>query len=234
MKHAQPRGLNRRRVQKLLSGARKVHSAGGRIDLLSRRFVGRRYEQNPLIGSADVVEVFVTSLDRFDCVTYIETVLALSRASSVAGFSEWLRKIRYERGHVQWGRRNHYMTDWIRNNTRNETLRSVSNPALPSVRKERVLNVVPGLPAKRVRMKCVPKAAVSRLEPILQIGDLIFFVSTRRNLDVFHAGIVVRNGQRILMRHASRSQGGVVEQELREFLRTNRMAGVIVARSREV
>ena len=63
-------------------------------------------------------------------------------------------------------------------------------------------------------VKCVPKAAVRRLEPHLQTGDLIFFVSTRKNLDVFHAGIIVRDGENILMRHASRSQDGVVEQEL--------------------
>ena len=35
---------------------------------------------------------------------------------------------------------------------------------------------------------------------------------------------------KVLMRHASRSQGGVVEQELTEFLKANRMAGVIVVR----
>ncbi len=34
------------------------------------------------------------------------------------------------------------------------------------------------------------------------------------------------------MRHASRSRGFVVEQELSEFLKANRMAGVIVARPR--
>jgi len=41
---------------------------------------------------------------------------------------------------------------------------------------------------------------------------------------------VLRDGERLLMRHASRSQGGVVEQELSSFLKTNRMAGVILAR----
>ncbi len=99
---------------------------------------------------------------------------------------------------------------------------------------ERVLNVVPGLAAQRTRVKCVPKAAVPRLERYLQSGDLIFFVSTRKNLDVFHAGIIVRDGKRILMRHASRSQGFVVEQELSEFLKANRMAGVIVVRPQAV
>ena len=60
----------------------------------------------------------------------------------------------------------------------------------------------------------------------------MFFVSTRRNLDVFHAGILVRDGKNIRLRHASRSQRSVVEQELTEFLKANRMAGVIVVRPR--
>jgi len=68
----------------------------------------------------------------------------------------------------------------------------------------------------------------------LHSGDLIFFVSTRRTLDVFHAGIIVRDGNTVLMRHASRSHGFVVEQELSEFLKANRMAGVIVARPQGV
>ena len=64
----------------------------------------------------------------------------------------------------------------------------------------------------------------------LQTGDLIFFASIRKNLDIFHCGIIVRDGKRILMRHASRSSGGVVEQNFDEFLKANRMAGVIVVR----
>ena len=127
-------------------------------------------------------------------------------------------------------RRNHYMTLWLRNNVREGVIRPVSMPAAPTLSRERVLNVVPGLAARRTRVKCVPKAAVPRLAAYLQSGDLIFFVSTRKNLDVFHAGIIVRDGKTLLMRHASRSQGFVVEQKLSEFLKANRMTGVIVAR----
>jgi hypothetical protein len=230
MKHAQPRGLSRRRVQQLLSKTKSHRSAGSRIDVLSSHFLGHSYKQNPLIGSADIAEVFTASLDGFDCVTYIETILALSRASNVDDFVEGLRKIRYEQGRIEWERRNHYMTGWIRNNAREGTIRPVSMPSVSALNKERLLNVVPGVAAQRIRVKCVPKSAVSRLEPHLQTGDLIFFVSTRKNLDVFHTGIVVRDGKRLLMRHASRSRGSVVEQDLREFLKANRMAGVIVVR----
>src|SRR6266849_7945036 len=234
MKHAQPRGLSRRRVERLLSETKHDNSAGSRIDALSRRFLGRSYKPNPLIGSANTAEVFTASLDGFDCVTYIETVVALARASSVEDFSEWLRKIRYERGRIKWQRRNHYMTQWIRNNVREGMIKPVSTPAVPTLSRERILNVVPGLAPQRARVKCVPKPAVPRLKRYLQSGDLIFFASTRKNLDMFHSGIIVRDGNKVSMRHASRSQGAVVEQELSEFLKANRMAGVVVVRPQPV
>ena len=230
MKHPQPQGLSRRRVEHLLSETKYDRSTGSRIDILSRHFLGHSYKPNPLIGSADTSEVFTASFDGFDCVTYIETILALARASNVDDFIGWLRKIRYEQGRIRWERRNHYMTLWIRNNVREGIIRPVAMPAVPIVSRERVLNVVPGLAAQRTRVKCVPKPAVPRLAAHLQSGDLIFFVSTRKNLDVFHAGIIVRDGKSMLMRHASRSHGSVVEQELSEFLKANRMAGVIVVR----
>jgi len=200
------------------------------MDVLSRHFLGYPYLADPLIGSSDTSEVFTASLDGFDCVTYIETILALARASNVDEFVECLRKIRYEQGRIEWERRNHYMTQWIRNNVGEGLLKPVSMPAVPTHSKERILSVLPGLAARRTHVKCVPKSAVPRAAAHLQSGDVICFVSTRKNLDVFHAGIIVRDGKKILMRHASRSRGFVVEQELSEFLKANRMAGVIVVR----
>jgi hypothetical protein len=67
----------------------------------------------------------------------------------------------------------------------------------------------------------------------METGDLIFFASTRKHLDVFHCGILVRDARRILVRHASRSRGGVVEQDLNDFLKGNRMSGIITARPKE-
>src|SRR5215472_1184561 len=116
MKHAQPRDFSTRRVGQLLSQIKPDRGADARMDVFSRHFLGRPYRANPLIGSAETAEVFTASLDGFDCVTYIETVVALARASNVDGFTESLRKIRYEGGRIQWERRNHYMTAWLRNN----------------------------------------------------------------------------------------------------------------------
>jgi hypothetical protein len=186
-----------------------------------------------LVGSADTPEVFTVSLDTFDCVTYVETVLALSFASNADEFQEWLRKIRYEGGRIAWERRNHYMTGWIRSNKRAGLLRRLALPGVHVAVKERTLNGVPGLPAVRSRFACVPKPAIRKLMRRLETGDLIFFASTRKHHDVFHCGIIVRDGDRVLVRHASRSRDAVVEQDLSEFLKANRMSGVIVARPRE-
>lgn len=229
MKRAQPRSFSRRRVQHLLSAAGSDRSAGDRIEFLSRQFLGLPYITNPLIGSAKQREVFVAATDGFDCVTYVETVLALARASNVHDFTEGLRKIRYERGRIEWRKRNHYMTQWIRNNTRIGAIRRIS-AKVPLRTKLRTLNGVPGLPPARTRFECVPKPAVRRLARHLKTGDLIFFASTRKQHDVFHCGLLIREGDRLRMRHASRSQKRVVEQDLHEFLKSNRMAGVIVVR----
>ncbi len=233
MEHAQLRRLSRRRVEQLLSKTKRYRSAGNRIEVLSRQFVGYPYQINPLIGSAEIPEIFTVSLDGFDCVTYIETILALSLAANADGFLKWLRTIRYENGRIEWERRNHYMTGWIRSNMRAGALQRLSLSNLPTVVKERTLDGVPGLPPVHARFSCVPRRGITKLAKRLETGDLIFFASTRKHLDVFHCGIVVRDDARILVRHASRSRGGVVEQELAEFLKANRMAGVIIARPKE-
>jgi hypothetical protein len=234
MEHARPRHLSRRRVEQLLSKVKPYASAGSRIEILTRQFLGSPYQFPSLIGSSDTPEVFTVSFDTFDCVTYVEVVLALARASSVDDFTGWLRRIRYQGGRISWARRNHYMTAWIRSNTRAGALRSVRWPELRSVTKERTLNVVRGLPPVRSRFRCIPRRAINTLARRLETGDLIFFASVRQHLDVFHCGVIICKGENILLRHASRRAGGVVEQDLNDFLKANRMSGVIIARPKEL
>src|SRR5262249_20313307 len=152
-----PRGLNRRRVEKLLLETQPYHSASSRIEALSRRFLGKPYLVNPLIGSAERPEVFVASLDGFDCVTYVETIFALARASCPDEFSQWLRRIRYKNAQAEWKHRNHYMTQWIRNNAQSGLLRRLSPRDVHMTTKQRVLNIIPKLPPVNARFACVPK-----------------------------------------------------------------------------
>src|SRR5579864_6369080 len=176
MQHKQPRGLSRRRVGQLLSKTKSERSAGNRIEAFSRHFLGCPYTANPLVGSRTEPEVFVASFDGFDCVTYIETILALARASDVCEFEDWLRKIRYENGSVKWTRRKHYMSEWIRINSHGKKpLKIVAPKDVPKAVKKRVLDDVPDLPRVPVRFECIPKPAIRKLAPYLQTGDFIFF-----------------------------------------------------------
>lgn len=232
MTKTRPRDPDVRRVRQLLSRASPHRTVLARVEALSASLVGSPYEAHGLVGSASDPEVFIASLEGFDCVTYVETVLALARASDPGGFSEELRRIRYDDGRVEWGRRNHYMTDWVRRNARAGLVRPVAAGAL-ATRKEKVLNALPGLRAQKARFACVPKAKLRAFESRLENGDILLFASTKAGLDVFHCGLVVRKEGSWKLRHASRSAGRVVEGDLAAFLRANRMAGLIAVRPLE-
>lgn len=207
----------------------RMNGLGARVETTSGRFLGYPYVAHSLVGSATTPEVFRDSLDGFDCVTFIETVLALVSAEQTSRYSSVLKKLRYSDGKVDWRHRNHYMTQWINNNVRNGFIGPVGL-RFATNRKRRVLNVVAGLPATRQSFSCIPKQRFGAVRSAIQTGDLIFFASTRPDLDVFHCGILIRHGDKLLLRHASRSRGSVVEQELTSFLKENRMAGVMLVR----
>lgn len=232
MKTTRPRGFDTRLARSLLAKVKPHRTVAARIEAISALLVGAPYEANGLVGSAEMPEVFVAPLDRFDCVTYVESVYALARAEDPDGFVEELRKIRYEGGAVEWSRRNHYMTDWLRRNGKAGVVWPVAAEGL-GARKEKLLSVVPGLPAKKVSLYPVPKSKLRAYAPRLRNGDLLLFVSTKKALDVFHCGLLVLSGGVLRLRHASRSAGRVVEQDLSAFLRANAMAGLLASRPQE-
>jgi hypothetical protein len=202
---------------------------GARMETISRPLLGLPYVDFPLSGSPEKAEAFTASLRGFDCVTFVETVLAASFAATPARFADLLRRLRYAGGRVEWRRRNHYTSDWIRKNTRAGFVRPVQ-VGRPAKALTRVLNVLPGYPPLRIRLRFVPKKRFWAAREAVQTGDLLMFVSTRPHLDIFHLGIAVRDGDRLLLRNAARSRRRVVDIELADFLAENRMAGVIVVR----
>ena len=229
MKTTRPRGLDLRRSRSLLAGAKPHRSVPARVEALSAALHGAPYVAHALVGSATEPEELVARLDGFDCVTYVEIVIALARAAEPAGFVEELRALRYDGGAVEWRKRNHYMTDWVRRNARAGAVRPVA-PGPLGKRVEKTLSAVPGLSAKGARFAVVPKGRLRAFLPRLANGDVLLFASTKAGLDVFHCGFVVLAGGSVRLRHASRSAGRVVEEDLARFLAANRMAGVIAAR----
>lgn len=227
-----PHDLDRKRIGELLRELRPLRGIGARIDWVSRQWVGSPYLGCPLGGAADLAEVFSASLEGFDCVTYVESVLALAAADSVDEFADNLRLIRYRDGIVSWATRNHYMTAWIRENERAGFVRNRTR-GRGLVRRDRHLDVVDGIPAQDVRVASIRKNDFIQRDGDVHTGDLAFFASTRRNLDVFHCGILIRGKEAVRMRHAARSRGRVVEEAVTDVLARNRMAGVILVRPEE-
>lgn len=228
-----PPGLDLECVGGLLDGIRKETDLTKRIERISAGFLGKPYSDTTLIGGPRSQEILTIRLDAFDCVTYIETVLALSMSESVKEFIDLVTALRYHRGGVEWRRRNHYMIDWTRNN---QSLRVVKNitAGRPTIERRRTLAAIPELPRRDVVLRCFPKRRLPSVAPYCETGDIILFVSTRKWLDVFHVGMLVRDGNQITMRHATRTAGSVIEQPLTDFMKQNRMSGFIVLRPIDV
>ncbi len=92
-----------------------------RIRAISSMFLGAPYKLGPLGegegGRFDRDPLF--RLDRFDCVTYVETVLALARSKNLKEAVSLMQKIRYLNGKISYFTRNHFTAgQWIPNNIR--------------------------------------------------------------------------------------------------------------------
>jgi Protein of unknown function (DUF1460) len=226
---ARPRDLDPAELRRVWKAVDRRRPLGERIESVARAFLGRPYVDDPLEGSAQSPEIYVASLAGFDCVTYVETVLAMALAPSSALFGDLLRRIRYAGGRIDWRRRNHYTSDWLRENAKAGFVREI-RVGSPPVARRRVLSLLPGYPARRRVVRSVPKRRFWRARALVQTGDLLMFASTRPRLDIFHLGVAVRDGERLWLLNAARSRRRVVRQDLAEFLAQNRMAGVIVVR----
>ena len=224
-----PVGFDKRRASRALFSLNREMGFGERVVWISGLFRDRRYAENPLGGGPECRELFRVSFDEFDCVTYVETVLALSCSKTPERFFRELRHLRYKGGKVDWFRRNHFMTAWLRRNIARGAVADLTR-GHQSILKTRVLSGVPGLPPERVTFRLFPKRRYQKVRSLICTGDVIMFVSTKKHLDVFHMGMLIRDGDQVVMRHATRSAGKVVEQELIDFMRSNRMTGFILAR----
>jgi hypothetical protein len=225
----QPAGLDKGRAERAVFALKHEKGFEARIASVSGSLLGKPYVENPLGGGPQSPERFRISFDGFDCVTYLEIVIALARSKTPAAFFRELRGLRYRGGKVDWFCRNHYMIDWLAQNRTRGAVNDLTR-GRGTVVKTRELNIVPGLPPRRVAFRCYPKRAFAQVKERVRTGDLILFVSTRKHLDVFHAGVLIRRDDRVFMRHAARSAGKAIEQDLTDFLKKNRMSGFILAR----
>lgn len=224
-----PFGLDPAETERILKNLCGDTDLGKRIDRISELLLGRSYVEGSLGGGPELPEEFRVSLKAFDCVTFVEAVLALALARTIDEFIDTIRRIRYEDGEIDWFSRNHYMVDWARNNEQCGFIKNITSGP-QAVEKACTLGVIAGLPAKTTTFRYFPTQSPAEAVEGIETGDLILFVSTKETLDVFHIGLLVETDGRWLLRHATRTAGAVIEQGLVEFMSQNQMAGFILLR----
>ena len=217
----------------LISELTFLSSWTDRLRRISSSMINKPYVVNPLIGSATTPEEFAVHSNQFDCVTFVETVVALANSKSTEDFQNHLFRLRYRNDLLCWRERNHYMTQWIRENT----LKGYLSPYFASderLEKKKTLSCLQDYPAQDELLVLEPVdiAMLDKLQKIYQDGDIIFFGSSKQDLDYFHLGLLFTGPQgQLILRHASRTSGRVLDEELNEFLeRVDGCPGVTTVR----
>jgi len=254
-------GLDRRILGKLTKDLDKKRTSRinpGQLMLeIGRFFMGTRYK----IGTLETkrVEHLIANLREFDCVTFIESVVALrwlvrSRGKSFEAFRRLLCKIRYRKGQLQgYPSRLHYFSDWIHDNQKKGMLKDVTRetggrplrkvitfmtthpelyPRLKNAANFRSMKSVEERASRR-RLFFIPKKDLRRFEDRIEDGDIIAVTSNVEGIDVQHVGLAVRVKNRIHLLHASSSEGKVVlsEETLYRYLMKSRTrSGIMVGR----
>lgn len=220
-------------IQSIHRAIAKENDTRRRFCLIAQRFLGRSYLANPLGGGLGQPEKLEVNLKGFDCVTLVETSLALARSRSIKGFLHELRHLRYRNGHIAWSHRLHYFYDWLVHNQKRGAVR-IRSRGEGSRPVTVTLKLLKGFSPRRARFHVVPKMALKCALPRILDGTIVAFASTRAGLDFFHVGILAwsqRKGQKsyLTMTHAPRSIGKVFQEPLDCFLGRNRTRGIAFA-----
>ena len=181
--------------------------------------------------------------DIFDCVTFLEEIMALSMAGDPISAPAVRNEIRYIDGVVGYGKRNHiWMQQWIPNNIEAGFIEDITSQIGPThiITKEVSLKTWTGwrgtrklkmpaeeLPTGRFTLPVLSlDAALDNLDKI-PAGAIVVVVRkprSHRPVVISHVGFVLpRNGGPTMMRHATKMGGGRVrDHDLRWYLNHQR------------
>ena len=205
-----------------------------RIAFFSNALMGRPYLLGPTGEGAQgkVDRKPLMNMERFDCVTFLEHVLALARAKSEDSIFPALQRIRYFDGKIAFESRKHYFVeDWIGHNQGLVALaRMPGDTVIVRTMDKKAFFAAKGIayadsnPKTAIPYLPIDKAiALARSWPGPDTLMGIGFVSNAPNICVFHTGFLfARKGEPLVFRHASQLKGMVAEQPLADYLEAKR------------
>jgi hypothetical protein len=222
-------------TQTVLASGGAAWSVPERCAAFAEALLGKPYVAGSLDGFEE--EQCRISFAGFDCLTLIETVLALAHSLDQPTFSHFqdcLTRLRYRGGVLDgYASRLHYLSEWLIDNQRKGLLNAPALPCQPVyfslgyLSKHHTGRFKTELLAQEQRLRqqasCVQ--SLQDLRPdTLPNGSLIALPSHKAGLDYAHLGWWV-NGQFL---HASKAKGRVVSQALWPYLRAQPISGVTV------
>lgn len=205
------------------------------VALTGKYFLGNPYTTSTLEGQAE--ERLVINLREFDCTTFVETVIALSKelkkddAQSFEGFMDNVQWMRYRDGKIKgYTTRIHYSSDWVYENTQifdNITVKLggaiVSKPVnfmssnahlYPTLKNSRVnqekIKGYEQIINKRNNYALLPISKIKSAEKDIKTGDIIIFGTSVHGLDYSHIGFAIWEGGVLKLLHASSARKRIV------------------------
>lgn len=233
---------------------------GDIIVRIGQRFVGNPYTAQTL--EIPGPERVVVNLRELDCVTYVESVLAMARLVRDGGgdfddFVNELARIRYRDGELDgYISRLHYFSEWIANNEEAGLVQAVTadlggrpddeaidfmsthSDAYPKLDGQpdliREIREIERTLSERSRTY-IPKAEIAGVAEQIRDGDIIAATSSVEGLDIAHTGFALWQDGELHLMHAP-LVGSVLEiSELPladRILRIDGQDGIMVARPR--
>jgi hypothetical protein len=233
---------------------------GGAMAAFGQHFIGTPYVAHSL--ETDGGERLVVNLRGFDCLTFVENMLAMARClrsgkTTFDAFTKQLTLIRYTGGVIDgYPSRLHYFTDWMKDNgikgvvhpltqelggaSYTKTIDFMSTHTA-SYRQLADTAFVQRIKAAEVALSSSPlyyiaADKIAGIEAKLQSGDVIGTVTTMAGMDIAHTGMVLVQGGKAHFMHAPLSGKKVLVSDgtLSEYIQNIRShTGIIVGRPLE-
>ncbi len=225
---------------------------GGVISQIAYSQIGKPYIGGTL--DIDQEEKLIYQFDGYDCLTFVETVLALARITvknkvTLEAFKHELTSIRYNKGIINgYASRSHYTSEWISSNKQLGIIKDLSKELGGELMTNEV-NFMSTHPqfykaltadstlishiekneavVNNTQRYYIPKSKLEACDNKIQNGDILVIATSKSGLDYSHLGFAYRpkSTKKLHFLHASSNEKKVIlDGEFSKYLDKSKSA----------